>query len=208
MIMGTKSPAAKVLTALLGALALAACASPGMVVGTWKAKDYHKQLAKVLVIGLTKKQGLRRAFEDTLASKLRAKGVDAVPSIGIVHLGHTLDRQTVKADIEAAVKKRHFDNVLVTHLINVHHQTTYIPPGDYPKYSFYGTIMTVYSSVYTPGYLVNSTVVSLQTDLYDTVSEKMVWSMTSQSFDPKTAQDIINTLSDYIVKGLAQNHLM
>lgn len=200
--------AARILAVLLSAVMLASCASSNTVVGTWKDKDYHKQLSKVLVIGLTKRANLRRAFEDTLVRKLRAKGVDATASTGIVHLGDNLDRASVKADIKAAIEKDRFDNVLVTHLIKVDQQTTYIPPGDHPKYSFYGTIMTVYSSVYTPGYLVNSTVVSLETDLYDTVSEKLVWSMTSQSFNPKTAQDIIDTLSDYIVKDLAQNHFM
>lgn len=208
MFKRSNSGAAKILTALLSALALASCASSNTVVGTWKDKNYHKQLSKVLVIGLTKRQNLRRTFEDTLVRKLRERGVDATSSIGIIHLGKTLDRETVRADIKAAVEKRRFDNVLVTRLIKVDQQTTYIPPGDHPKYSFYGTIMTEYSSVYTPGYLVNSTVVSLETSLYDTVSEKMVWSMTSQSFNPKTAQDIIDTLSDYIVKDLARNHFM
>jgi len=208
MIKGKRLLAARGLAGILGVLVLASCASSNTVIGTWRDKDYHKQLSKVLVIGLTKKRGLRRSFEDTLVRKLREKGVNATPSIGIIHLGKTLDRETVKADITAAIKKEQFNNVLVTRLIKVDQHTTYIPPGDHPKYSFYGTIMTAYSSVYTPGYLVNSTVVSLETDLYDTVSEKMVWSMTSQSFNPKTAQDIIDTLSDYIVKDLAHNHFM
>ncbi len=208
MAKGSKSLTARILAGILSTLVLASCASTNTVVGTWKDKNYHKKLSKVLVLGLTKRMELRRTFEDTLVARLRKNGIDATSSIGIIHLGKTLDRETVEADIKAAIKKQRFDDVLVTHLIRTERQTSYIPPQSHPQYSFYGTIMTTYASVYTPGYLVNSTVVSLQTDLYDTASEKLVWSMTSQSFDPKTTQDVVDTISDYIVKDLAHEHLI
>lgn len=193
---------------LAGALALTSCATSNMVVGTWRDKDYHKKISKVLVVGLSNDMAMRRAFEDTLVAKFRKRGTTAIASVDILPLGKDIDRATVKSEIQSAIKGKGFNAVLVTRLINVDKSSSYIPPADYPKYSFYSTFMTTYSSVYTPGYLVNTTVVSLETDLYDTASQKLVWSMTSQSFNPEDAKDVIDPLSHYIVKDLALNGML
>jgi len=61
---------------------------------------------------------------------------------------------------------------------------------------------------FTPGRMVHDVVVSIETNLYDTASEKLVWSMTSRSFNPVDAGEVIMPLSDSIIKDLAKNGLI
>lgn len=194
--------------AALFVLLLTACASPEIVTGSWKDSDYHRKITKVLVIGLSKNRTRRRAFEDTLVTRFRQAGVEAVPSYQLVPLHEPLDKEAVKEEVRLAIQGKDFNTVLVSHLIGVDKRTTYIPPTSHLEYGFYHNVVTAYSIVYTPGYLAHDTVVSLETNLYDTRSEKLVWSMTSHSFNPSDAMDVIKPLSRKIIGSLSARGLL
>ena len=189
-------------------LLLAACASPNIVVGSWKDKDYHHKVTKVLVIGLSKSATRRRSFEDTLVARFHQRGIEAVPSFRLVPLLDPLDKEGAKEEVRTAIQGKGFDAVLVSHLISVDKRTSYTPPTSHIEYGVYRNIMTAYSIVYTPGYLEHDTIVSLETNLYDTRSEKLVWSMTSHSFNPADAMDVIKPLSRNIIHDLSVQGLI
>lgn len=187
---------------------LAACATPDIVTGSWKDGDYHRKIGKVLVIGLSKSQARRRAFEDTLVARFHQAGVAAVQSYRLVPLHRPLDKKAVKEEVRLAIRGKDFDTVLVSHLIGVHKRATYTPPTSRIEMGFYRNVITAYSIVYAPGYLAHDTVVSLETNLYDTRSEKLVWSMTSESFNPADAMDVIKPLSRTIIGNLSARGLL
>ena len=191
------------ISTLAALLLLAACSTSDIVTGSWKDSDYHHRIAKVLVIGLSKHEGRRRAFEDTLVAAFQRADVAAAPSYRSVPLNDPLDKEAVREEVKAAIQGKDFDGVLVSHLINVDKRTTYIPPATHIEYGFYRNIVTAYSIVYSPGYLEHETVVSLETNLYDTKSGKLVWSMTSHSFNPVDAMDVIKPLSHRIINNLS-----
>lgn len=200
-----KFPFARPAAVFAGVLLIAACATSNVVIRSWKDSHYQRKVSKVLVIGLSTNNAIRHSFEDTLADQLRRRGVTATPSSDFIPLNGSLDKDTVRAEVKSAIRGKGYDAVLVTHLVRVDRRTTYVPPTSHLEYSFYRNIITAYSVVYTPGYLVHETVVSLESNLYDTASERLVWSLTSQSFNPADAMDVIKPLSDIIVKNLADH---
>lgn len=192
----------------IAAFVLAACATSNFVSGSWKDSDYHRKIGKVLVVGLSKNQTRRRTFEDTLVEQFHRIGIAAVPSYRLVPLHEPLNKEAVRQEVKMAIQGKNFDTVLVSHLIGVDKSTTYVPPSTHLEYGFYRNIVTAYSIVYTPGYLEHDTVVSLETNLYDTASEKLIWSMTSHSFNPADAMDVIKPLSRTIIKDLSAQGLV
>ncbi len=187
---------------------LAGCASPHISIGSWKNSAYHKKIAKVFVIGVTQRTEIRHAFETSVVEKLRQKGVTAVASSGLVTLDKDMGKEAVKARVKAVIEGKGFDAVLVSRLIGVDKTTTYVPPSSRMEYSFTRDVMTAYSVAFTPGYLIHDTVVSIETNLYDTASEDLVWSMTSKSFNPADAAEVIKPLSDSIIQDLKKNGLI
>lgn len=192
----------------LWVLMLGACAQSHISIGSWKDTAYQKKVTKVFVIGVTPRAEIRRAFETDVVQRLRQRGVTAVASVDLVPLDKDLGKEAVKARVKAAIAGKGFDGVLVSRLIGVDKTTTYVPPSATMEYSFSRDVMTAYSVAFTPGQLIHDTVVSIETNLYDTATEDLVWSMRSKSFNPVDADEVINPLADAIVKDLAKKRLI
>lgn len=187
---------------------LAACAQAHISIGSWKDPAYHKKITKVFVIGVTRRAKIRQDFETSVVEKLQQKGVTAVASANLIPLDKDIGKEAVKARVKAAIEGKGYDAVLVSRLIGVDKTATYVPPTSRMDYTYTGAIMTAYTMEFTPGHMVHDVVVSIETNLYDTASEKLVWSMTSRSFNPVDAAEVIMPLSDSIIKDLAKNGLI
>jgi hypothetical protein len=200
----------RVITAVyaVGVALVTACAQPNIIMGSWKDTNYTKQITSVFVIGVTQRSEIRQAFETAMVQHLHEKGLNAVASADSVPLKNGIAKETVKAEVKAAIAGKGFDAVLVSRLIGVDKTSTYVPPSSHMEPTFSNGIMTAYSVAFTPGYLVNDTVVSIETNLYDTATEKLVWSMTSKSFNPADAMDVIKPLTAAVTKDLAKNGMI
>lgn len=197
-----------VLSLILPALLLGACSST-TIKTAWKEAGYQKPLNKVMVLGLAKDQVIRRLFEDTLTARLRERGVDAVASAPLI--------PAVKPDaktIEAVLRKKGFDALLVTRLVSMDKETQYIPPTAYPAYTpryttFHGYYDYASPMVYEPGYMVDVTIASLETNLYDVhEGDKLVWSIVSESFNPHQTNKAVEELATVLVKKLDEDGLL
>lgn len=191
---------------VLGLLLLNSCATTE-VTGEWRDTSYQQPLKKVLVVGMSKSELRRHLFEDTMVKRLEARGVAAVASSTIMSKDEKIDKNT----LEPLEKKDNFDALLVTRLVSVRREKYYVP-GSYPPYpyyyNFYGYYNSIYPMVYEPGYLAQDTIVSLETNVYETQNEKLIWSIRTETFNPKNANKLVDDLSNVIVKQLAQAGLI
>jgi hypothetical protein len=74
-----RSPLRRLVTLAL-ILGTAGCSST-KVVNTWENPQYvPARFTRILVIGVSQQASVRRAFEDAFVTRLKAEGVDAVPS--------------------------------------------------------------------------------------------------------------------------------
>lgn len=198
--------------ALVGvALVASACAGTKWV-NTWTepAAAGRAPLKKVLVIGMSADLANRKAFEDAMVSALQGHKLQATQSMQVLPEG-----QVSEDVLRAKVKEGGYDGVLITRLVSVDEQTDYVPPtggvvaGGYgwgPYWSGYGGW---YSTVYSPGYLVNTTVVRLQTRLWVAEGEgKPVWTGVSESVDPTSVKTVSNELSYMVASELDKQGLI
>jgi hypothetical protein len=173
------------------ALALAVSCASTNVTRSWTAPGFSKKsVKKVLVIGVSGDQLLRRLFEDTFAVELEKLHYQAVSSYLWAPDATNLDKDA----IIARMKEENVTNVIVSRVVSVNEIVSYTGPtvavgvgvGYGPAY--YGSWSTYYATSYAavadPADFTVKDVVTIETNLYDAARQpdSLVWSGTSQTW--------------------------
>ena len=177
------------------------------LVASWKNPQYSgPTFHRILVIGMSAKPGVRADFEDALSKLVARDGVEAIPGNTILlrSEGTTLDLDYLRTQ----VKEFKIDAVIVSRLVKVDKNVTYIPGQPYVPYpyygSFYGYYGAMYPVVYSPDYLREDTTVRVETNVYAVrgTDGEPVWTGVSDTFNPSSADKVIEGLSKLVVKEL------
>ena len=190
---------------------LAACAVKPLV--EWRDSDFSGTVDNILIIGVSDQPVVRRLFEDTFVKELAALGVSAKSSYQLLS-----DEQIAsKGVLEAAIRAQSMDSVLVARVIGVEEISTYTPPTytySYtpsnlnPYYRDYHSYFNHAVRVATPGYWDKYEVLKLESNLYDSESEQLIWSVQSESFDPRSATQLIDDQISVAIKSLRNTGLI
>jgi hypothetical protein len=156
---------------------------------------------KLLVVGLGASEGGRAAFENAVADKLAAQGVLGVASGNLIVAAEDLNR----AAVERWVARDGYDAVLVTRLVDTRKQTSYQPPTYTDFYGYWGSYG---SYVTSPGYVLETTTLLIETTLFDASTGKVVYSAESESFQPSSRNEVIDELVPLLVGDLTQRNLL
>lgn len=185
--------------ALLGLMAVS-CGGPSQMVETWADPTYTPQIAtNVMVVGLGENQRRVSSFEDIMASHFAARKVT-------VEKG-SVSGATGSADIEGfkrAVIASGAQIVTVTRLVDVASETVYHPgtTAYVPAAGYYGMGAYYHSSymmVSDPGYVSESKIYKVETNVYDVKTEKLIWSGLSHTTDPSNFQEAVNSIAELVV---------
>jgi hypothetical protein len=203
------TPTLGVSTVLLGAAVLAACGASTKIPNTWRNPAHQDApYQRIFVIGVGENDTNRRLFEDQFAVALSVRGAVASPSYGALPQSERLS----EAQIRGAIRGGGFDGVVVTRLLGVDEKTEYVPPrtrtvpGNIREYSgYYGTSWNV---VHKPGYYTTNTIVRLETNLYDVGTGELVWSGQSETFNPSSMKDSIDSITKAMAKRLREESLV
>jgi len=184
------------------------------LVTSWKNPEYTgARFRKILVLGMSDKPGVRADFEDVLSKLVACDGVEAIPGNTILLRpeGTKLDLNYLKTQI----RDFKIDGVIVSRLVKVETNVTYIPGQaytmPYPYYrSFYGYYGAVYPVVYSPDYLREDKTVRIETNVYDTRSPdgEIVWTGISDTFNPRSADKAIDAVSKLIAQELQKESIL
>jgi hypothetical protein len=191
-------------------LAGIACATKTTLSNVWRSDSYPSgTMQRVLVIGIAENESGRRSFEDGFAAALALHNVDAVVSYELLPGNERLSKES----IQQAISGRGFQGVLVTRLLGIDEQTTYVPPSTYVRPGYYGRGMYRYYGaswdvVHDPGYTVTETTVRLETHLYDARTADLVWAAHSDTLDPITSADVIDSVTKKLSQRLAEDGML
>jgi len=166
------------------------------VADVWVSKDPHPgTFDKIMIVALAKSPGLRAQYENDFADKLASSHVVAVASINLVPDVNAINRRVVEAwSVEYG-----FDAVVVTRVVNVKRDTKYVPPA-YTMGGWYGA----WAVASSPGRVVENTTISLETDLFDAKSEKLIYSAVTKTFDPSSRTKAVHEVIDALAKDMTQ----
>lgn len=193
----------KTITLALTALVIAACANTKPV-GEWSNEQFTGKLNNILIIGVTSRSDRRRVFEDKFVEGLATLKVSATPSHKLMDSSLHLTRQVV----ENAIKGQDIGAVLVTRLASVKEKEVYRAPDNQDEnlsyFNYYDKSLQLANDGYTEQY---RTVV-LETNLYDTASGELVWSMQSKTMDASQPRHVIEDQIKLTISTLAKRGLI
>jgi hypothetical protein len=207
--MAHTDPIIRRMAASILVLLLAACASSTKLVNVWQDPAYSSgPFKKIIVLGLGADGAMSKTFEDIFAAELKRRGVDAVPGYTVVPEG----RQASREAIEEAARNAGADGFLVAKLVKADKETQYSagysPANQIAGYNnnFYG----YYSAevTYSPPVAYQYEVVTVETNLWDVKTNKLVWAGTTQTFAPGSVSQEAPGFAKLIIDSLASRSLI
>ena len=202
-----------VVAAALFCSALTSCATgpSTSLVAAWQLPGYIPTgFHKVLVICVTRDGGRRRTFEDAFSYQLMGRGVTAISSYTLI----PEDGQVPNEKLEAAIRASGADAVLATRFLgtntNVSYTSGYVYASAAPVYygGFYGYYGSAWSYDYVPPMATTTTVVTLETDVFDAAKLEMVWSGTTQTTNPTTISQEMQGFAKIVINEMAQRGIL
>ena len=194
--------------AIIALFVLTSCATTELT-KVWKDSAYSGgPMESVMVVGVSKKAENRKMFEQFFTKQFKSNGIKAVSSAAVI----PGDNDPNKDKIKGAAQQQGMGTVLVTHLVGVeeeetHHSAAFTATPDH--HLLFGTYYTgTYRYEYRPGYTEQNTKVRLESNLYETKTEKLIWTATSESINPASVDEVIEGLCKEVMKSLRQNNLI
>ncbi|RNC71348.1 MAG: DUF4136 domain-containing protein [Desulfuromonadales bacterium] len=201
----------KIAGILVALLVLVSCETLS-VVDSWRASDLpDRRFQKLLVANLTKSPGFRQSNEDILVAELRARGVEVTAS----HAFIPGDADTDREELAKAVNASGADGVITIQLVRIETRTRVEPgygypgywyPYPYPSWNLYrywgGTVW------YDPPTIVTYETATIQANLFDAASGRLLWAVTMETTDPRRDLGASKELARIITYGLMKEGLI
>lgn len=194
-------------TILVAAL-LTGC-STTYVTSSWNnAPVKPVQGKKIVVIGLVgdNEKRARELMEQHMVGDLKAMGYDAVCSCEEYNPAYfkSLDE---KAAIEK-LKKEGVETILTIVLLDKRKEKHYVPGNNMKLPVFWDYYHSVQERIQVNGYYTEDTRYTWETNLYDLVSNQLLFSARSQSFEPKSTDQLAHEYGRMLVKKMTNKGVL
>jgi hypothetical protein len=181
---------------------------------SWRNPAYSGATPRrILVIGMSQNPAIRADFEDDMSAAITKEGLEVIPGNHILFRPDSSDLEPKY--LRGQIRDFKIDAVLVSRLVKVDKKTTYFPGQSYAVpyayyHSFYGYYGTLYRQVYSQDYLREDTTVRVETNFYaaSPTDGDLIWTGTSDSFNPKSAQKVIDGVVKLIAKELTAQKIL
>lgn len=196
-------------------LLVAEACTTSRITSSWKAENTVPQkYNKVMVLGLIREadRTIQENMENHLVGDLQELGYTAVSSLK-EYGPRTFNKMDEEAAI-AAIKNNGVDAVLTIVLLDKQKERKYItstiyysPYGYYHNY-FWSYRTALYHRIYEPGYYVTNTKYFWESNLFDMRTQKLVYSVQTQSFDPANSESLGHEYGQMIVQDMVKNNVI
>ena len=215
------------LVALTGSvLLLSACSTQTRLETAWSPPGLETQSFKeVAIIGTMRNESESNAFESAAVERFEKAGVNALPGFSILNDEKKLSRE----EMESRVAASGADAVLFFKVIAVDRDNLYARPtpyrfdgalypdwwedrywGYYHPYPFgyWGYWYPAMQVTGSPGYWQTFKTYRIESALYRVSDGKLVWTATSETFDPIGQVDLAQSVAAPVLKDLEAHHLV
>jgi len=193
------STKSRVLALLAMTACLAACA-PVKIQNSWKDPEFGGPLRKVFVVGIARSDTNRRLFEDSFSRSLQNAGNPAISSYTRIPETGPIDRERVREVVTMAGA----DAVMVTRLVRAERgmQPGYALPAAGTRFNGW------YREAAAPTVINQYDLVTLETTLWDVKSEKIIWSATSEIFNPNDVPTATGELAKVLIAKMRKDGVL
>jgi hypothetical protein len=191
------------LAVLVTTLLTAACASSGRLVQSWKDPSVKTlDFERVVAIALVEDGPTRRLAESEMA---RIIGPDAVPGSQVIPEEELRDVDKVKARL----KSEGFDGAITMRLVNaeteIRDEQDPLPTSYYTIWGYYGFVSIAERG---PAYTTLDSKLQIEVNIYSLESEKLLWSGTTETLQPRLLETLVKDVADVVSKRLKREGLI
>jgi hypothetical protein len=198
-----------VLMGILAMFAVAGCSASSAaptVMNEWRNPQYSAAYFKrIIVAGPAGEAILRRNIEDELGTRLRASGVEVLPSYEVIADDQNVDENRLKQ----AAQNAGADALIFTRAIRVEAK---IESRNFAPWTAIGVAgsnvgvgMSGYPALSSPSRYYEYT---SETTLYDVPKNEIVWSGTIKTVESENARTAIRAFADTVAKTLDEKNLV
>lgn len=197
---------------------ISACSTSTRITGSWKdpAIDASTGESKsVLVTALSRNIEVRTKLENALAAKANELGIKAVKSSDIFtpDFFHEIP---ARDELFAKIRATGVDAILTVSLIDTESNTRYVRGttryAPFPAYHWYGGFYSYFNYwhpiMFDPGYYVTDKTYFLETNLYSTATDRLVWSAQSETVNPASIDAFAREYPDVLLEQMIQDGLL
>jgi len=191
------------------------CAST-RITSSWKAKDVvPEKYNKILVLGLIREadRRIQEQMENYLLDDLKQQGYNAISSLQ-EYGPKAFDKMDESAAL-TKLKNTGVDAVITIVLLDKQKEKNYVPgrvyyysPYGYYHSYFWGYRMALYHRIYEPGYYIVNTRYFWESNLYDMRTQKLLYSVQTQSFDPANSESLGNEYGKLIIQDMIRQKVL
>lgn len=198
--------------ALLALATLLAGCSSTTLSGSWKDPEYRGQIRKVYIVGVARQELNRRIFEDAFSRELATLGVTGIASYQKLP-PEQLDSKDALVD---QVGKSGADSILMARMTDLRVEQvmnpgyvsgSYFAPAPYYRNwdSYYERR---YEAIYQPPTVTEFQVATIEANLYDARSGKLIWSALLETVIESDLEKIFNDFVKTVSKDLQKQGLL
>ena len=179
------------------------------LLGSWKNPKFIGKISKAYIIGLAKNDTARFLFEDEFSKQLAEAGVIGVSSYHDFPGKDKINKDAVKS----SAKSKRADAVIVARVTGERIETV-VTPGHtmYTPSAYSNSYGSYYSHSYqvmhTPSTVDEYEVRTIEANLYDTETEKLIWSAQMETYIDNNLDAIITDFVEQVIKDLDDNGLI
>ena len=199
---------------LLPFLLLSGC-STSRITSSWKGEHITaKKYNKIMVLGLIREtdRSIQENMENHLVGDLQALGYMAVSSLK--EYGPKVFDTIDEEDAVMKLKNSGIDAVLTIVLLDKSKERKYVPgnlyysPYGYYYNRFWGYRIALSHRIYETAYYETDTRYFWESNLYDMETQKLVYSVQTESFDPASSESMGHEYGQLIVKDMVKNNVL
>lgn len=185
------------------------------ITSTWKAPEAEPQkLNKIMVLGIIREadRTIRERMENHLVGDLKNLGYNAVSAYQVYGPKAFDDMNEEQANKKLALDG--IDAVLTIVLLDKEKEKHYVPGRIYysPYTTYQDHLWGYYRSmqyrILTPDYFVETTKYFWESNFYNLVSNKLIYSVQTQSFDPSSMEALAHEYGQKIVQNMVKNNIL
>jgi len=205
---------------LVLALLLMACGSSTKITASWIDPSIQGQRQgetankSVFIASLSRNMEVRTKLENELAAQAAQRNIKAIKSIDYFKPDF-YQRLPTEEQLLQIIRQSGADAILTVSLINKESETRYIRGNSYTPFTrfgwyrgFYSYYNYMYPIVYEPGYYVTDKTYFLETNLYDTATEQLLWSAQSETVNPGSIDNFVNDYPKQLVAQMVKDGLL
>jgi len=191
---------------LTATLIFSACGPSVRLTASWTdAQAPQTKLAKILVMAIGKDLAKRKMGEDAVCRELRGYGYSAATSLD--ELGPGFAGRNDSATMQRLLLDKGFDGIVTIRVLEVNEHDRWVPGSVYYGpvgfyRGFYGYYYRVWGYYAEPGYRTVDVEVLLESNLYEVLTGRLLWSGQSKAFTRNPTQSMASRYARNIVEDM------